>query len=66
MEGMDFKVAELNNIPITYREGTYNIKEFHEDFEESIAFDYDAQYQILTYTIPVGKNNHDIRYQKRN
>ncbi len=42
----------LCSIPTSYREGTYTHEDFHEDIEEGIFFDYDAQYQILTYTVP--------------
>ncbi|MDE7204533.1 MAG: hypothetical protein K2O91_22140 [Lachnospiraceae bacterium] len=49
-------------IPLLYKEGTYRLKDFHEDFGDSIDFDYDAQYQIFTYMVPVGEDcRHRIR-----
>jgi len=54
-------MADLCIIPVTYKEGTYSPTEFHKDIKNGIDFDYDAQYQILTYTVPVGENHHEIR-----
>ena len=48
-------MPELRNIPLTYKEGIYSITDFNKDIdsENAISFDYDTQYQILTYTIPI-------------
>ena len=50
-------MLELRNIPLTYREGVYSVVDFGQDIEgdNSVSFDYDAQYQMLDYDIPVGK-----------
>ena len=50
-------MLELRNIPLTYKKGVYSIADFGQDIEgdNSVSFDYDAQYQILDYDIPVGK-----------
>ena len=50
-------MLELRNIPLTYREGVYSVGDFGQDIEgdNSVSFDYDAQYQMLDYDIPVGK-----------
>ncbi len=50
-------MPELHDIPLTYKEGIYSIADFNKDIDSNnaISFDYDTQYQILTYTIPVGK-----------
>ena len=50
-------MLELHNIPLTYKEGVYSVVDFDQDIEgdNSVSFDYDAQYQILDYDIPVGK-----------
>ncbi len=51
-------MPELRSIPLTYREGVYSVVDFSQDIsgDDAISFDYDAQYQILTYDIPVGKD----------
>ena len=56
-ERSDTKMLELRNIPLTYKKGVYSIADFGQDIEgdNSVSFDYDAQYQILDYDIPVGK-----------
>ena len=50
-------MLELRNIPLTYREGVYSVVDFGQDIEgdNSVSFDYDAQYQILDQDMPVGK-----------
>ena len=50
-------MLELRNIPLTYKKGVYSIADFGQDIEgdNSVSFDYDAQYQMLDYDIPVGK-----------
>ena len=50
-------MPELRDIPLTYKEGVYSVVDFSKDIDEdnTISFDYDAQYQILDYDIPVGK-----------
>ena len=50
-------MLELHNIPLTYKEGVYSVVDFDQDIEgdNSVSFDYDAQYQMLDYDIPVGK-----------
>lgn len=54
-------MAEIFSIPIIYREGNYGLKDFTEDFEDSIDFDYDSQYQILEYDVPIGEDNRSVR-----
>ena len=51
-------MPELHSIPLTYKEGVYSVVDFSQDIsgDDAISFDYDAQYQILTYDIPVGKD----------
>ena len=50
-------MLELRDIPLTYKEGVYSVVDFGQDIEgdNSVSFDYDAQYQMLDYDIPVGK-----------
>ena len=50
-------MLELHNSPLTYKEGVYSVVDFDQDIEgdNSVSFDYDAQYQMLDYDIPVGK-----------
>ena len=50
-------MLELRNIPLTYKKGVYSVVDFGQDIEgdNSVSFDYDAQYQMLDYDIPVGK-----------
>ena len=50
-------MLELHNIPLTYKEGVFSVVDFDQDIEgdNSVSFDYDAQYQMLDYDIPVGK-----------
>lgn len=49
-------MLKLYNIPLTYKEGVYGIVDFngHIDSDNTISLDYDAQYQILDYEVPVG------------
>ena len=51
-------MSELHSIPLTYKEGVYNVFDFYQDAdgEDAIFFDYDTQYQMLTYDIPVGQD----------
>ena len=51
-------MSELYSIPLTCKEGVYSIFDFHQadDEEDAIFFDYDTQYQMLTYDIPVGQD----------
>ncbi len=51
-------MPELRNIPLTYKEGVHSVVAFSKDINgnDVISFDYDAQYQMLTYDIPVGKD----------
>ena len=55
-------MPELRSIPLTYREGVYSVVDFSQDIngDDAISFDYDAQYQILTYDIPVGKDGREM------
>ncbi len=55
-------MPELRNIPLIYREGVYSIADFCENIDEdnAIFFDYDTQYQMLTYDIPVGKSEREM------
>ena len=48
---------ELRDFPLTYKEGVYSVADFSQDIEgdDAISFDYDAQYQMLDYNIPVGQ-----------
>ena len=50
-------MLELRDFPLTYKEGVYSVVDFIQDTEgdNTVSFDYDAQYQILDYDIPVGK-----------
>ena len=51
-------MSELYSIPLIYKAGVYSAAEFSKDIDSdnAISFDYDAQYQMLTYDIPVGKD----------
>ena len=51
-------MSELHSIPLTYKEGVYSVFDFYQDAdgEDAIFFDYDTQYQMLTYDIPVGQD----------
>ncbi len=44
-------MPELPKIPLTYKEGVYSVIDFSKDISGNnvIFFDYDAQYQMLTY-----------------
>ena len=55
-------MPELRSIPLTYKEGVYSIVDFRKDIngDDAISFDYDAQYQMLTYDIPVGKDRREM------
>ncbi len=48
-------MPELRSIPLVYKEGVYGVNDFGEDIDDdnAIFFDYDTQYQMLTYDIPV-------------
>ena len=50
-------MPELPNIPLRYKEGVYGVSEFAEymdtDADDAISFDYDTQYQILDYSVPL-------------
>ncbi|MCI8535023.1 MAG: hypothetical protein HFG68_05565 [Hungatella sp.] len=48
-------MPELCNIPLIYKEGVYSVSDFSEitDSDNALSFDYDIQYQMLTYDIPV-------------
>ena len=50
-------MQELPNIPLRYKEGVYGVSEFAEymdtDADDAISFDYDTQYQILDYSVPL-------------
>ena len=51
-------MSELHSIPLTCKEGVYSVFDFYQDAdgEDAIFFDYDTQYQMLTYDIPVGQD----------
>lgn len=51
-------MPELHSIPLIYPEGVYSVVDFSGDVDSdnAIFFDYDAQYQMLTYDIPVGED----------
>lgn len=55
-------MPELHDIPLTYKEGVYSVIDFSKDIngDNAISFDYDTQYQILTYDIPVGKGKREM------
>ena len=55
-------MPELRNIPLTYKEGVHSVVDFSKDINggDAISFDYDAQYQMLTYNIPVGKDRREM------
>ena len=55
-------MPELRSIPLTYKEGVYSVVDFRKDIngDDAISFDYDAQYQMLTYDIPVGKDRREM------
>lgn len=46
-------MSELHSIPLTCKEGVYSVFDFYQDAdgEDAIFFDYDTQYQMLTYDI---------------
>ena len=50
-------MLELRDFPLTYKEGVYSVADFSQDIEgdNAVFFDYDAQYQMLDYNIPVGQ-----------
>lgn len=50
-------MLELRDFPLTYKEGVYSVADFSQDIEgdNAVSFDYDAQYQMLDYNIPVGQ-----------
>ena len=50
-------MLELRDFPLTYKEGVYSVADFSQDIEgdNAVSFDYDAQYQMLDYDIPVGQ-----------
>ncbi len=45
------QMSELHSIPLTCKEGVYSVFDFYQDAdgEDAIFFDYDTQYQMLTY-----------------
>lgn len=51
-------MPELPSIPLTHQEGVYKVADFSGDLDDdnAIFLDYDPQYQMLTYDIPVGKD----------
>ena len=51
-------MSELHSIPLIYKAGAYSLAGFSRDIDDddAISFDYDAQYQMLTYDIPVGED----------
>ena len=51
-------MSELHDIPLICKAGTYSLAGFSRDIDDddAISFDYDAQYQMLTYDIPVGED----------
>lgn len=55
-------MLELRDIPLTYKEGVYSVVDFSQDIEgdNAVSFDYDAQYQMLDYDIPVGKERREM------
>ena len=55
-------MPELCNIPLTYIEGVHCAVDFSKDIngDDVISFDNDAQYQLLTYNIPVGKDRREM------
>ena len=55
-------MPELRNIPLTYKEGVHSVVDFSKDINgnDAISFDYDAQYQMLTYNIPVGEGRREM------
>ena len=55
-------MLELRDFPLTYKEGVYSVADFSQDIEgdNAVSFDYDAQYQMLTYDIPVGKDRREM------
>ncbi|MCI8811278.1 MAG: hypothetical protein HFF84_14505, partial [Oscillibacter sp.] len=55
-------MPELHSIPLTYKEGVYSVVDFSKDLngDDAISLDYDAQYQMLTYNIPVGKDRREM------
>ncbi|MDE6363064.1 MAG: hypothetical protein K2L86_02165 [Lachnospiraceae bacterium] len=53
-------MPDLPNIPCSYKEGVYGVSDFDENTDAAgdyaLSLDYDTQYQILSYVIPVGKD----------
>ena len=51
-------MPELPSIPLTHQEGVYKVADFSGDLDNdnAVSLDYDPQYQMLTYDIPVGKD----------
>ena len=51
-------MSELHSIPLVHKAGVYSVADFGKniDADDVISIDYDAQYQMLTYDIPVGKD----------
>ena len=51
-------MSELHSIPLVHKAGVYSVADFGKDIDadDVISIDYDAQYQMLTYDIPVGKD----------
>ena len=55
-------MLELRDFPLTYKEGVYSVADFSQDIEgdNAVFFDYDAQYQMLSYNISVGKDRREM------
>ena len=57
-------MLELYRIPLTGQKGVYSVADFGEDMgnrdDNAIFFEYDGQYQMLTYDVPVGKDRREI------
>ena len=51
-------MSELHSIPLIYKAGAYSLASFSRDIDDddAVSFDYDGQYQMLTYDIPVGED----------
>lgn len=55
-------MPKLHEIPLTYKEGVYSVVDFSKDIDDgnAIFFEYDAQYQMLTYDVPVGNEKREM------
>ncbi len=56
-------MLELHDLPLVYKEGVYSVVDLSQDTggDSAVSFDYDAQYQILDYDIPVGQERRQMR-----